>query len=204
MVGVAIAFSLSFVVKLLVDQFNIDASFTQPQHEALASFLNVVIGTICCYLSISFVLQTRDDFRFIIPYVEFSRQQKGPRAMVLDTSVLIDGRIADIAQTGILEGQVIVPQFIIDELQAVADSADKLKRRPRPTRSGCAGPAARRSGWRSSFSTCRTPSIRGRRSEARPPRQGLNARVSPPITTSIKWHNWRTLTSSTSTILPRR
>ncbi|HWE00959.1 MAG TPA: PIN domain-containing protein [Tepidisphaeraceae bacterium] len=128
LVGVAIAFSLSFVVKLLVDQFAVDASFTQPQHEALVSFLNVVIGTVCCYLSISFVLQTRDDFRFIIPYVEFSRQQKGPRAMVLDTSVLIDGRIADIAQTGILEGQVIVPQFIVDELQAVADSSDKLKR----------------------------------------------------------------------------
>jgi uncharacterized protein YacL len=128
LVGVAIAFSLSFVVKLLVDQIPEVPSFTHLQHDPLISFLNILIGTTCCYLSISFILQTRDDFRFIIPYVEFSRQHKGPRAMVMDTSVLIDGRIADIVQTGIIEGQVVVPQFVIDELQAVADSADKLKR----------------------------------------------------------------------------
>ena len=128
LVGVAIAFSLSFIVKLLVDQFPVTTEFTQPKHEALSSFVNVLVGVVCCYLSISFVLQTRDDFRFIIPYVEFAREQKGPRSMILDTSVLIDGRIGDIADTGILEGQMIVPQFVIDELQLVADSADKLKR----------------------------------------------------------------------------
>lgn len=48
--------------------------------------------------------------------------------MLLDTSVLIDGRINDIAATGILESQLIVPRFVLLELQAVADSADKLKR----------------------------------------------------------------------------
>lgn len=128
MVGVAIAFALSFVVRLLVDQFPQNTSFTAEKHDALLAFLNLSVGTVCCYLSISFVLQTRDDFRFIIPYVEFAREQKGPRALLLDTSVLIDGRIADIAETGILEGEIIVPQFVIDELQAVADSSDKLKR----------------------------------------------------------------------------
>jgi uncharacterized protein YacL len=60
--------------------------------------------------------------------VEFSKQTKGARPILLDTSVLIDGRIADIAVTGILESQVVVPQFVLDELQMVADSADKLKR----------------------------------------------------------------------------
>ena len=128
MVGVAIAFALSFVVKLLVDQVPMDQHFTQEKHDLLMAFLNVCVGTVCCYLSISFVLQTRDDFRFIIPYVEFSRQQKGPRALLLDTSVLIDGRLVEIAATGILDIQLIIPQFVIEELHAVADSADKIKR----------------------------------------------------------------------------
>jgi uncharacterized protein YacL len=74
------------------------------------------------------VLQTKDDFRFIVPYVEFSKQTKGARPIVLDTSVLIDARIADIARTGIIENQVIVPRFVVLELQAIADGADKLKR----------------------------------------------------------------------------
>ena len=44
----------------------------------LIQFVTICIGITCCYLSVSFILQTKDDFRFIIPYVEFSRQTKGP------------------------------------------------------------------------------------------------------------------------------
>src|SRR5690606_22177579 len=80
------------------------------------------------YLAISFILQTKDDFRFVIPYVEFSKQTKGVRQILLDTSVLIDGRITDIADTGMLDSQLVVPRFVLNELQQVADSADKLKR----------------------------------------------------------------------------
>src|SRR4029079_10802171 len=79
-------------------------------------------------LAISFILQTKDDFRFIIPYVEFSKQTKGARPILVDTSVLIDGRITDIITTGIIESQLVVPQFVLNELQQIADSPDKLKR----------------------------------------------------------------------------
>jgi len=91
-------------------------------------FVTLIIGLITCYLSISFTLQTKDDFRFIIPYVEFSKRVKGSRPMLVDTSVLIDGRINDVITTGIIESQLIVPQFVVDELQQIADSGDKLKR----------------------------------------------------------------------------
>ena len=47
---------------------------------------------------------------------------------ILDTSVIIDGRIADIAETGFLDGVLVVPQFVLRELQLVADSADSMKR----------------------------------------------------------------------------
>jgi uncharacterized protein YacL len=64
----------------------------------------------------------------VIPYVEFSRQTKGLRPMVLDTSVIIDGRIADIAETRLFDAPLIVPRFVLNELQLVADSPDKMKR----------------------------------------------------------------------------
>ncbi|HXE51809.1 MAG TPA: PIN domain-containing protein [Tepidisphaeraceae bacterium] len=133
LVGIAIAYALSFVVSLLVDNYYVpshDATTAQValQTDAIKVFFDLVVGVVSCYLAISFILQTKDDFRFIIPYVEFSKQTKGARPMLLDTSVLIDGRIADIAETGLIESQLVVPQFVLDELQAVADSADRLKR----------------------------------------------------------------------------
>lgn len=129
-VGIAIAYALSFAVKLLVDQYvAISPQTLKPtQIRAIDEFVTLIVGIICCYLAISFVLQTKDDFRFIIPYVEFSKQTKGARPILLDSSVLIDGRIVEIAATGLLESQLVVPHFILDELQAVADSADRLKR----------------------------------------------------------------------------
>jgi uncharacterized protein YacL len=126
-VGIAIAYALSFLVKLLVEQFG-PAQSAHGARDALIEFINVMVGITTCYLSISFILQTKDDFRFVIPYVEFSKQTKGVRPILLDTSVLIDGRINDIAASGILESQLIVPRFVLDELQQVADSSDRLKR----------------------------------------------------------------------------
>ncbi|HDZ22686.1 hypothetical protein LCGC14_0454390 [marine sediment metagenome] len=88
----------------------------------------LLLGSAAVFMCVSFVLQTRDSFRFIIPYVEFSREMRGARPLLLDTSVIIDGRIADIAETRILESNIIVPRFVLDELQAIADASDKLKR----------------------------------------------------------------------------
>jgi uncharacterized protein YacL len=88
----------------------------------------LLITLVCCYISISVLLQTKDEFRFVIPYVEFSKQIKGARPLVLDTSVIIDGRIADICDTRFIDTKLIVPRFVLQELQAVADSSDKLKR----------------------------------------------------------------------------
>src|SRR5690606_26446592 len=81
-----------------------------------------------CYISISMVLQTKDDFRFVIPYVEFAKELRGSRPTLLDTSVVIDGRIVDIIQTRIVQGTLIVPRFVLNELQLIADSSDKIRR----------------------------------------------------------------------------
>ena len=117
-VGITTSFGFSFIVALLVDRYMPDS--TDAERAALTTYLNIVIAVVFSYLAISFILQTKDDFRFIIPYVEFAKQTKGARPILLDTSVLIDGRIADIAETGILESRLIVPRFVLAELQTVA------------------------------------------------------------------------------------
>jgi uncharacterized protein YacL len=98
------------------------------QQTPLTRGMQVLITTLFCYIVTSTLLQTKDEFRFIIPYVEFSKQVKGNRPLALDTSVIIDGRIADLCDTRIIDSKMIVPRFVLQELQAIADSSDKLKR----------------------------------------------------------------------------
>lgn len=126
LVGITIAWALSFAVQLAIDQFWHMSDDTRKK--ALVDFSNVTIGVICCYLAISFILQTKDDFRFIIPYVEFSKQLRGARPYIVDTSVIIDGRIMPLIDTGFIDSKLIIPKFILTELQQVADHSDRLKR----------------------------------------------------------------------------
>jgi uncharacterized protein YacL len=88
----------------------------------------VLFGVAFTYLGVSIVLQTQDDFRLVIPYVEFAKQTRGVRPLLLDTSVLIDGRFLDAAETGLIQSPVVIPRFVIAELQTLADSAERLKR----------------------------------------------------------------------------
>lgn len=100
----------------------------KPTFPGVVESVRVLVTVICCYVSVSTLLQTKDEFRFIIPYVEFSKQVKGGKPLVLDTSVIIDGRIADICDTRFIDTKLIVPRFVLQELQSIADSSDKLKR----------------------------------------------------------------------------
>lgn len=129
-VGILIAYALSFPVQLIADQLFVllDQYPGDEFKKRTIEFAQLVVAVVTCYLTISFTLQTKDDFRFIIPYVEFKKSAKGSRPLLLDTSALIDGRILDIVPTGIVASQLVVPRFILQELQDVADSGDKLKR----------------------------------------------------------------------------
>lgn len=90
--------------------------------------VQLLLGMVLCYLCISLLMQTKDDFRFIIPYIEFSKEVKGLKPYLLDTSVVIDGRIADLVETSVLDNQLIMPRFVLTELQGIADSGDKMRR----------------------------------------------------------------------------
>ncbi len=123
-VGLLIARAFTYILDFYL-------SYTFPQGNELQGAkdqIQILITFLCCYLAVIFVMQTKDDFRFIIPYVEFSKQTKGVVPLVLDTSVIVDGRIADIATTGFVDYPLIVPRFVLNELQTIADSADRLRR----------------------------------------------------------------------------
>jgi len=70
----------------------------------------------------------KEDFSLIIPYVRFAPRNKPDNLLLLDTSVIIDGRIADLIEANFVEGIIIVPRFVLHELQKVADSSDPIKR----------------------------------------------------------------------------
>jgi uncharacterized protein YacL len=90
--------------------------------------VRLVVGMVVCYACVSLLMQTKDDFRFIIPYIEFAKEVKGIKPYILDTSVVIDGRIADVVETNILDNQLLMPRFVLAELQSIADSGDKMRR----------------------------------------------------------------------------
>lgn len=121
--GLLATVALSFIVDLVAESWDLNTYIP-----TLIFVVKILLGIAMCYLGISTVLQTQDDFRLVIPYVEFAKQMRGVRPHVLDTSALIDSRIVDVAETGISQAPIIIPQFVVAELQRLADSADRLKR----------------------------------------------------------------------------
>ncbi len=80
------------------------------------------------YAGLVLAVRKREELGFFRFGKKLSGESYGPNVKILDTSVIIDGRIADICEAGFLEGTVIIPQFILKELQHIADSSDPLKR----------------------------------------------------------------------------
>lgn len=132
LVGVLISGALSPVVDMINNTFGVEttlegARINKITPEAVTA-VKWMLGICICYLTISIVMRTKDDVRFVIPYVEFAKQTKGARPLILDTSAIVDGRIADLCQSKLFDAPVVVPRFVLSELQLIADSADKLKR----------------------------------------------------------------------------
>jgi uncharacterized protein YacL len=91
----------------------------------------VRLGLFLSFSYIGIILAMRsnkEDFSLIIPYVRFRPQSQPDNLLLLDTSVIIDGRVADLIEAHFLEGLVVVPRFVLKELQQIADSTDPIKR----------------------------------------------------------------------------
>jgi len=126
--GLLLGWLFGMGIEAVLQTFSGAMQLDAMQLQKVTVLSRALITLITSYVSVSILIQTRDDFRFIIPYVEFSKQVKGGRPLVLDTSVIIDGRIADLCDTRLVDTKIIVPRFVLQELQGIADSSDKLKR----------------------------------------------------------------------------
>ncbi len=111
------------MAKLVGDAF----SMAHLQEGVLAN-IRLVLNLVFCYLGMIMALRGKDEFNIIIPYVRLRRQDQSEEIILLDTSVIIDGRIVDISKTKFLYGKIIIPKFVLHELQQIADSTDPIKR----------------------------------------------------------------------------
>lgn len=126
--GLILGLVIAYLINLPLQDISI-----QFVSQVIPLFLTILLG----YLGFQVGFRRREEFANLIHINRREKDKKRPveneelsssKAKILDTSVIIDGRIADICQTGFLEGPIVIPQFVLGELQHIADSSDVLKR----------------------------------------------------------------------------
>lgn len=125
--GMIVGLVISYLVTMPLQDITIVS-------QVLPIFVTIILG----YLGFRVGFRRREEFSSLLKMSkkekqkanqpEDSTEQIMPKPKILDTSVIIDGRIADICSTGFLEGTLVIPQFVLGELQHIADSSDALKR----------------------------------------------------------------------------
>ena len=119
--------ALGLVIALMIDHSGMfdGSGENDPTRRMVRICLFLAFGYIGMVLAMR---SNKEDFSLIIPYVRFTRQAKADTLMILDTSAIVDGRVADLIESKFLEGMIIVPRFVLRELQQIADSTDTIKR----------------------------------------------------------------------------
>ncbi len=116
---------LGTVVALLIDNSGLFENAEQTTRWLIRLSLFLSFG----YIGIVLAMRSnKEDFSLIIPYVRFAPRNKPDNLLLLDTSVIVDGRIADLIDGNFVEGLIVVPRFVLKELQQIADSNDAIKR----------------------------------------------------------------------------
>jgi uncharacterized protein YacL len=116
------------ILGILISRLIINAFIMPSLSEPFSIIFQTVVTLVFTYLGMVLALRGKDEFNLIIPYVKFTRQDISEDIILLDTSVIIDGRIADLCSTRFISGRFIIPRFVLKELQQIADSQDSLKR----------------------------------------------------------------------------
>ncbi|WP_087975022.1 PIN/TRAM domain-containing protein [Oceanobacillus rekensis] len=127
-IGLIVGLVIAYFIIMPVQDINI-----QVVSQVLPLFIMIILG----YLGFQVGFRRREEFVNLMKTNKKERRRSvegedaeilTPKAKILDTSVIIDGRVADICQTNFLEGTIIIPGFVLGELQHIADSSDTLKR----------------------------------------------------------------------------
>ena len=102
--------------------------------EPFSQILPILFALLLSYLGVNVFISRKDDLFSVFDGIRGRRGEglnhgsESTRTILMDTSVIIDGRVADIARTGFLSGELLIPRFVLNELQYIADSGDSLRR----------------------------------------------------------------------------
>jgi uncharacterized protein YacL len=118
--GLVLGLGIALLVKSILFEF---ISLTGKTGSYVAIVVYVIVAIFCAYLGARVGAKTQ-----IIPASRTAAAGGAPVEKIVDTSVIVDGRIVEIVQTGFLDGPLVVPRFVLRELQAIADSSDPMKR----------------------------------------------------------------------------
>jgi uncharacterized protein YacL len=88
----------------------------------------LALFVVCMYLGAVIALRGKDEFYFVIPYVRFVPHEVETPLVIVDSSALIDGRIAKVAESGFISAALIIPRFVLTDLQRIADAAEPARR----------------------------------------------------------------------------
>ncbi len=119
---------LGIALGLLIHKLLISLLVYTAVDENFRNQFSLISAVIFAYLGAVTILRGQDEFSLVIPFVQLESKGGNEEIILLDTSVIIDGRIADICETGFLAGKLYLPRFVLKELQLIADSSDPLKR----------------------------------------------------------------------------
>jgi uncharacterized protein YacL len=125
-IGLAIGLFCAWLVTR-IGVFQLTYFQNQENPEVVQNIVEVCVYGSLAYLGVSFALRSdRDHFAFLIPFVRFRREGSEGEPVVIDLSVAGDSRVLRVLGTGFLSGTVVVPRFVLDELQRMADSEDMI------------------------------------------------------------------------------
>src|SRR3954468_16616502 len=121
--------TFGLILGLLFAQLLMASDILRYQSDTVQWAARLIVYSAFGYLGMMLAMRSnRDEFSLIIPYVRFARETTQHEPVVLDTNVIIDGRIADLCATGFISRSLIVPRFVLGELQTLADGRDQMKR----------------------------------------------------------------------------
>ena len=125
--------SIGLIVGLII-AYLLSQPFYKLEIPYLGVAISIILYAIFGYLGIKVPTRKKEDFQNAIGSLKKGSGKDRIKSnckscpKILDTSVIIDGRIADICKTGFIEGPLVIPEFVLEELQHIADSSDALKR----------------------------------------------------------------------------
>src|SRR3954471_9022074 len=121
--------TFGLVLGLIFGNLLLASDVLHYQSETVQWMARLIVYSAFGYLGMMLAMRSnRDEFSLIIPYVRFTRETTQHEPLVVDTNIIIDGRIADLCATGFVSRTLIVPRFVLGELQTLADARDPLKR----------------------------------------------------------------------------